>query len=421
MTANNCSEFSKIVLLRRQSDLAATLVALLFSMLHLIVLLYLIVVRKVKCYDYLLAISVTSILALVALGSVAPFDLCLLPQPDSYIFYRGKIWLFLNNALISSYGFMVVLLCFDKFMALYRPVTYGHVFVRRKNRLLLVLSCFAMGSITCLKWFCFDPTMQTQNCQTNAFWFYLLKTVSSLVQYFVCGVLMLVFSAKSVKKLRKLNRIHRSRLRINGPAQRNWHQVHERSVKIGKALAIRYALCLFLSWNTKHLKEENSKNSEKLALLIFFLGRATYYSGSDVHSRGGQHSYGSHENFPITRLLDIQIDYYLSFCLLNWPFGIMDWLYTDELQEQAAFSIAGAVVNIFQIAYLKLNIFLFAYNKKLYRETLVYLLTFPCRCATKACKKSSTDAATIPSVSSTVPICTNLETEDNHPSEATYL
>lgn len=152
-THYSCSwDIPSIVSARRHVTFFWNVVGLVPCWIHLIVLIYLQWARKSKSFEHLTAIAVLSIVALLVSSSGLAIDLCFLPTINPFFFFRKKIWLFTNNALFCAYAYMMVMLCFDRFLALHKPVLYRHFFIRPAVRVAMVLASIIIGFVCCSKW-----------------------------------------------------------------------------------------------------------------------------------------------------------------------------------------------------------------------------------------------------------------------------
>lgn len=341
---DRCMNISDIVRLRRRFDFGSAVIGCILSTIHLSVLVYLQYVRNRKSFEYLLAISALSVVTLFIYATGCIFDLCILPQTSFFLFYRGHLWLFVINMLLCTYGYMIVILCLDRFVALHKPVFYKQTFVRPKVRIGLILASFLISCLCCIKWFFFDQidsdkkTAATNitdkslteddddgEAETDTAWFVVVKSVSCIVQYFVSGLLMIVLSVKNVQKLHQLNKKHAldGGLRMVGRSSEMWQQSHKTVAKI----------CIILA--------------------------STY-------------------------------------CLLNWPYGLFDWFYSDVRNEELAYGIAQIVINLCQAFHLQLNLFLFAYSSRIYRSTLIHVLKSPFRKVAQLVRSRNSNISRLP-------------------------
>uniref|UniRef100_A0A914XHC4 G-protein coupled receptors family 1 profile domain-containing protein n=1 Tax=Plectus sambesii TaxID=2011161 RepID=A0A914XHC4_9BILA len=152
-----CEVLPDIIRVRRFFDIISSSLGIVPSTIHILVILYLKYIRKSKSLEYLLATSVLSILALIVIASSALFDLCILPQQNEVLFfYRGRIWLFVQNGLQCTYAYMIVVLCLDRFVALHKPLFFKETFVRLKVRVFFTLVCVVIGILCGGHWLVFD-------------------------------------------------------------------------------------------------------------------------------------------------------------------------------------------------------------------------------------------------------------------------
>uniref|UniRef100_A0A1I7YHE5 G_PROTEIN_RECEP_F1_2 domain-containing protein n=1 Tax=Steinernema glaseri TaxID=37863 RepID=A0A1I7YHE5_9BILA len=271
----SCLSIDSVIRKRRHYDLTFSGLGLVFSTLHLVVLLYIRCVKRRKGFELLFTQASLSFLSLLFLVIGCLFDLCVFAPSPSLTFFRAHVWLFIVNSLIAAYSFLIIVLCIDRYVALTRPLYYRVQFVRYRIRLLMILGSFVLAVICALKWLIFNR-MQDNLVVENEFitenWLYVcFRTATVVFQYFICGVVMVLLSICNVLRLRDLNRAHANELRMSERARSQWTRNH----KVGL-----YA---------------------------------------------GRYPYGLQTIAKICSFLAI------SFVLFNWPYSLVDYFYADEL------------------------------------------------------------------------------------------
>ena len=71
-----------------------------------------------------------SVLTLTFLVIGCLIDVCMIKLNEGWIIFRAYVWLFAVNSLIAAYGFLNIILCIDRYVALNKPLYYRLVFVR---------------------------------------------------------------------------------------------------------------------------------------------------------------------------------------------------------------------------------------------------------------------------------------------------
>uniref|UniRef100_A0A914WSP8 G-protein coupled receptors family 1 profile domain-containing protein n=1 Tax=Plectus sambesii TaxID=2011161 RepID=A0A914WSP8_9BILA len=247
-TNSSVVPFSDLTKLHRILGLSESLFGLVLSIMHQAVLIHLRFVRHMKSFELLMTLSAVSIVCMLVIASGSAFDLGLLPFSSVLIYYRTYVWLFLMNTLLAAYGYLVVMLCLDRCVALHKPMFYGHVYVRRRCRMAQIAAPFLVGAICATKWIGFHQladdglSYHEDHDHSRSAHYLVLKTIGSFVEYFVSGVLMIGLCAANVHKLRQLNKQHSDGLRICGPAQYAWQASHRTTAKICVLLTVIYCL-----------------------------------------------------------------------------------------------------------------------------------------------------------------------------------
>lgn len=240
--------FSSLTRLHRILGLSESLIGLAVSIMHQAVLVHLRYVRHMKSFELLTALSAVSIACMLIIASGVSFDLGFLPSWSVMVYYRAHVWLFLMNALLAAYGYLVVMLCLDRFVALHRPMFYGRIYVRRSCRLVQIAVALFIGGVCAAKWIGFHQlsddglTYREDHDHTRSTHYLGLKTLDSVLQYFLSGGLMIGLCAANVRKLYQLNKAHRDGLRICGPAQFAWQASHRTTAKICVILTVLFCI-----------------------------------------------------------------------------------------------------------------------------------------------------------------------------------
>lgn len=245
-TNSSIAPFSDLTRLHHILGLSESLVGLALSLVHQAILIHLRFFRRMKSFELLTALSTVATVCMLVIASGNAFDLGLLPSASVLLYYRTHVWLFLMNALLAAYGYLVVMLCLDRFIALHWPLFYGHTYVRRRCRLLQIAAALLVGGVCAAKWIGFHVltddglSFREDHDHTRSTHYVTLKTLDSFVQYFISGGLMIGLCAGIVRKLHQLNKLYQNRLRICGPAQYSWQTSHRTTAKICILLAILF-------------------------------------------------------------------------------------------------------------------------------------------------------------------------------------
>uniref|UniRef100_A0A7E4V300 G_PROTEIN_RECEP_F1_2 domain-containing protein n=1 Tax=Panagrellus redivivus TaxID=6233 RepID=A0A7E4V300_PANRE len=157
------------------------------------------------------------------------------------------MWLYIVNSLIATYGFLIVVLCYDRYVALNDPLYYRISFVRLRVRIYLVTTCAVIACLCCLKWVVFneiepDETISENQYVTGNAYYIIFRTVATLVQYFISGIIMVILSVKNALKLRALDKAHFHELRMSEGPRNQWTKNHKTTANICIFLAFSYII-----------------------------------------------------------------------------------------------------------------------------------------------------------------------------------
>lgn len=113
---STCVQNSDMLHTRRLIELTSSAIGGLMSTLDLTVLVYLQYKRKGAPVDFLLTISVISILILFFYGTSVFPDLCWfgINYKGALRFWHDYLWLFTVNTLFCAYGYLIVVLILDR-------------------------------------------------------------------------------------------------------------------------------------------------------------------------------------------------------------------------------------------------------------------------------------------------------------------
>ncbi|CAD5222280.1 unnamed protein product [Bursaphelenchus xylophilus] len=310
-----CGENYDTYFHRQYIDLFLSCLGLFLSTVHLTLLIYIRYAQKHKGFFLMLIQAFISVLTMAFLIFGCIIDLCAVRLNSILAFFRAYIWLFLVNALIATYGFIVVALCLDRYVALNNPLYYKLCFSKLRARILITSVCCVVAAIVCFKWLIYNKVeggdgFVENEVVTSTLWYNVIKTISALIQYFVSGVVMILLSVSIITKLKELDYQHSMELRLAEGSMNEWTKHHRTTANI----------CIFLTF---------------------------------------------------------------SYIACNWPYALADYFYTPELSETIWYGSIEVIINIFQLLYLQLNIFFFAYCSHIYRQNLCFLTA----CTTKELKK----------------------------------
>uniref|UniRef100_A0A914WIN0 G-protein coupled receptors family 1 profile domain-containing protein n=1 Tax=Plectus sambesii TaxID=2011161 RepID=A0A914WIN0_9BILA len=311
--AVECAEPILMVYIRRVCDLTMATVGCILSVLHLVIVLWICRERKGRKFDYLLIMSAFSLLTLMVLASAGLLDLCIIPSTAALSFYRHRIWLFALNTLYCLCGYMVLVVCIDRCIALHSPIRYIETFSRLRIRVLFVMASVLIACLTNAKWFNFNQLAPSATVSPNASgtseqssWYEAVNALSCLGQYYIPGILMLGISVKNLRKVSEVRAI-------------------DMTMKSKNAFRL-----------SRTLKEESQETIARICVLLAF-----------------------------------------CYCFLNWPNGIWDFIYTDARNQDFYYGIGQIIMNFAQAFNLLLNMFIFAYSSRIYRRKLVDILKWP--------------------------------------------
>lgn len=128
--------------------------------------------------------AILSIVTLILLIFGCFIDVCIIRVNYTGTFFRAFIWQFSVNAFIAAYGFLIIALCIDRYVALNNPLYYRLTFVRLKvalillvrrtmrhlqMRLMIVTSCLLLGMLCSTKWLPFNQITSTYDFEENEF------------------------------------------------------------------------------------------------------------------------------------------------------------------------------------------------------------------------------------------------------------
>lgn len=96
----------------------------------------------------------------------------------------------------------------------------------------MVLGCCVLATICCTKWLGFnriewDNTFSENELVTSNPWYIVLRTVATIIQYFLSGIVMVILSVKNALKLRALDKSHFNELRMSEGPRNQWTKSHK--------------------------------------------------------------------------------------------------------------------------------------------------------------------------------------------------
>ena len=117
---SRCMNMSNMLYTRRIVELSSAALGGILSIVDLSVLIYLQCTRKRTSVDFLLTISITSLLVLFMYGIFTIPDMCMFGMGYSGVlrFWHDYMWIFIVNTLFCAYGYLVVVLIIDKYVML---------------------------------------------------------------------------------------------------------------------------------------------------------------------------------------------------------------------------------------------------------------------------------------------------------------
>uniref|UniRef100_A0A914WM88 G-protein coupled receptors family 1 profile domain-containing protein n=1 Tax=Plectus sambesii TaxID=2011161 RepID=A0A914WM88_9BILA len=205
---STCVLMSDTLHTRRLVEFGSALIGGLMSTVDLSVLVYLQYKRKGAAIDFLLTISVISILILFFYGISCLPDLCWfgIEYEGALRFWHDYLWMFTVNTLFCAYGYLIVVLIIDRYIAMHHPFYYRATFVHNRMRVRCILACLLIGALCNMKWIILEPYSPDSVARSKTAWFKALNGITCIVQYFVCGLLMMWFSYKNYQKSHEINR-----------------------------------------------------------------------------------------------------------------------------------------------------------------------------------------------------------------------
>lgn len=261
-------------------------------------------------------------------------DVCFIKLTKGWVFFRAYLWLFIVNSLIAAYGFLIVVLCIDRYVALNKPLYYRIKFVKLKVRILLVLACLILAGICCVKWLVFNKidlnsTYSENELVTSNAFYIVIRTLATIIQYFFSGVIMVVLTVKNALKLRALDKAHFNELRMSENARIYWTKNHKTTANI----------CIFLAFS-----------------YIFF-------------------------NWPYAMTDYFYTDKVSFFCQKHF------WLKYFQLFEKTWYGLLELLINLSQVLYIQLNLLFFAYCSRTYRAIILQFCKNVANLVKKLCSK----------------------------------
>uniref|UniRef100_A0A914WKJ7 G-protein coupled receptors family 1 profile domain-containing protein n=1 Tax=Plectus sambesii TaxID=2011161 RepID=A0A914WKJ7_9BILA len=202
-------QMSDMLHTRRLVELSSALIGGLISTVDLSVLVYLQYKRKGAAVDFLLTISVISILILLCYGMFClPDLLCWLGIECEGVlrFWHDNLWMFTVNTLFCAYGYLIIVLIIDRYIAMHHPFFYRATSFRSRIRIWCILACLLIGALCNVKWLILKPYSKDFEARLTTTWYKALNGISCIIQYFVCGLLMMWFSYKNYQKSCEINR-----------------------------------------------------------------------------------------------------------------------------------------------------------------------------------------------------------------------
>uniref|UniRef100_A0A914UNM1 G-protein coupled receptors family 1 profile domain-containing protein n=1 Tax=Plectus sambesii TaxID=2011161 RepID=A0A914UNM1_9BILA len=192
---------------RRVIEFSSALIGGLMSIVDLAVLVYLQYKRKGAAIDFLLTISVVSILILFFYDMFCLPDLCWfgIEYVGVLRFWHNYLLMFTVNTLFCAYGYLVVVLIIDRYIAMHYPFFYRNN-AHNRIRMWCILACLLIGALCNMKWIILGPYDDESETRSKTAWFKALNGISCIIQYYVCGLLMIWFSYKNYQKSREINR-----------------------------------------------------------------------------------------------------------------------------------------------------------------------------------------------------------------------
>ncbi|CAD5216721.1 unnamed protein product [Bursaphelenchus okinawaensis] len=268
---------------RQTIDLALSCLGLLLGSIHLTLLIYIRYAQKHKGFFLMLIQAIISVLTMSFLIFGCIVDMCAIRLNSVLAFFRAYIWLFLVNALIAAYGFIVVALCLDRYVALNNPLYYKLSFSKLKARLVIMLICTVVSVLVCFKWLIYNKVdgvdgFVENEVITSTLWYNVIKTASALMQYFVSGVVMILLSVSIIIKLKDVNYQHSVELRLAEGSMNEWTKHHKTTANICIFLTFSYILCNW-PYALADYFYSPEKTMLKLSLLLLIITFSTVHTG----------------------------------------------------------------------------------------------------------------------------------------------
>ncbi|KAI6188283.1 G protein-coupled receptor [Aphelenchoides besseyi] len=243
--SSKCADVPELSHTRRYLDLVCSSIGLCLSAVHLALLLYIRFRQKHKGFFLLLIQAVFSLLTMFFLIIGCFIDICAIELNTIWTFFRAYIWLYLVNSLIATYGFMIVALCLDRYVALNNPLYYRLCFSRLKIRLIIVFTCLSLGIFVCLRWIIYNHMVDEDDFSMNVYiqstaWYLTIKIICTLLQYFVSGIVMILISISIIYKLKELDRHHLNELRMAEVSRNMWTKNHKTTATICLYLTLSF-------------------------------------------------------------------------------------------------------------------------------------------------------------------------------------
>ncbi|CAJ0943155.1 unnamed protein product, partial [Mesorhabditis belari] len=243
-----CLSINNVFKTKRIFDMAASTIGIILNSIHIGILVYIKLMKKARSYELLLGQGVLAFLTHLFLLLGCLVDLCMVGVSESAAWFRAHIWLFLVNTFMASYGFLIIALCIDRYVALNRPIYYRHTFVRRRTRWGLIIGSCILGMIFCLRWIPFNRVTEDNDIEENTTisrtWYYTTwRIMVYLEQYVFAGIAMIVLSYSNIRKLEEIKRSYKEEtLGMTGEIKVEWIRNHTTISKICAVLAISYVM-----------------------------------------------------------------------------------------------------------------------------------------------------------------------------------
>ncbi len=211
------STFSNI---RNIVSIISSILSLLTSALDVSVLSHLIFKQRQRGYLYLLILGITSLFGQFFFALLLLYDINLLPRTYAFSVYRAYVAMWLLNTFFVGNTYLLVALCFDRFVNLHYPVFY-RTFTQKRYRLTIVAVCLLIGTLINAEYADYYRILAIKSNGTNSGGFsiydirentnYTLTTlyiggnIAAIVFcYYVPALVMLLFMACNAFKLHKI-------------------------------------------------------------------------------------------------------------------------------------------------------------------------------------------------------------------------